>query len=161
MMPCDPFTINLTSNANRDINVCLWWTIYNWKLSINCLVYCISVYFKCMKSWLLIASRKISKDIFMYADMIFGFLWLARDRHGRMKLSVRISIRARCTTICDNVCQWLATGRWSSPGSPVSSTNKTDSHNIIEILLKVALNHHQTNKNMASDQTMILCVVDW
>ena len=27
-----------------------------------------------------------------------------------------------------------------SPGSPVSSTNKTDSHDITEILLKVALN---------------------
>jgi hypothetical protein len=25
---------------------------------------------------------------------------------------VRISIRARCTTFCDKVCQWLATGRW-------------------------------------------------
>jgi hypothetical protein len=29
---------------------------------------------------------------------------------------------------------------WFSPGSPVSSTNKTDCHNITEILLKVALN---------------------
>jgi hypothetical protein len=27
-----------------------------------------------------------------------------------------------------------------SPGTPVSSTNKTDCHDIIEILLKVALN---------------------
>jgi len=33
-----------------------------------------------------------------------------------------------------------ATGRWFSPGTPVSSTNKTDCHNIAEILLKVALN---------------------
>jgi hypothetical protein len=33
--------------------------------------------------------------------------------------------------------QWLATGRWFTP---VSSTNKTDRHDIIEILLKVALN---------------------
>jgi hypothetical protein len=52
-------------------------------------------------------------------------------------LWVRISIRARCTTLCDKVCQWLATGRWFSP---VSSTNKTDHHDITEILLKVALN---------------------
>jgi hypothetical protein len=44
------------------------------------------------------------------------------------------------TTLCDKVCQWLATGRWFSPGTPVSSTNKTDCHDIIEILLKVALN---------------------
>jgi hypothetical protein len=44
------------------------------------------------------------------------------------------------TTLCDKVCQWLATGRWFSPGTPVSSTNKADHHDITEILLKVALN---------------------
>jgi len=55
-------------------------------------------------------------------------------------VSVRISIRARCTTLCDKVCQWLVTGRWFSPGPPVSSINKTDRHDITEILLKVALN---------------------
>ena len=41
---------------------------------------------------------------------------------------------------CDKVCQWLATGRWFSPGTPVSSTNKTDHHDINKILLKMALN---------------------
>ena len=35
---------------------------------------------------------------------------------------------------------WLATGLWFFAGTPVSSTNKTDRHNITEILLKVALN---------------------
>ena len=40
-------------------------------------------------------------------------------------MGVRISIRVRCTTVCDKVCQWLATGRWFSLGPPVSSTNKT------------------------------------
>ena len=34
----------------------------------------------------------------------------------------------------------LPTGRWFSPGPSVSSTNKTDRHDITEILLKVALN---------------------
>ena len=38
------------------------------------------------------------------------------------------------------VCQWLVADRWFSPGTPVSSTNKTDRHDITEILLKVALN---------------------
>ena len=32
------------------------------------------------------------------------------------------------------------TGLWFSPGIPISSTNKTDCHNIAEILLIVALN---------------------
>jgi hypothetical protein len=43
-------------------------------------------------------------------------------------------------TLCDQVCRWLAAGRWFSPGTLVSSTKKTDRHNIAEILLKVALN---------------------
>jgi hypothetical protein len=33
-----------------------------------------------------------------------------------LMLWVRISIRARCTALCDKVCQWLASGRWFSPG---------------------------------------------
>jgi len=44
------------------------------------------------------------------------------------------------TTLCDIVCQWLATDLWFFPGTPVSSTNKTDRHDITEILLKVVLN---------------------
>ena len=36
--------------------------------------------------------------------------------------------------LCDKVCQWLGTGLWFSPGTPVSSTNKTDRHDITEIL---------------------------
>ena len=38
---------------------------------------------------------------------------------------------------CDRACQWLTTGWWYSP---VSSTNKTDRHDIAKILMKVALN---------------------
>jgi hypothetical protein len=45
------------------------------------------------------------------------------------------------------VCQLLVAGQWFSPCSPVSSINKTDRHEIAEILLKVALNTiKQTNK---------------
>ena len=71
-----------------------------------------------------------------------------------LMLWVWISIRARCTTLCEKVCQWLATGQWFSPSPgtpPVSSTNKADHHNITEILLKVALNTiEQTNKQSKS-----------
>ena len=45
---------------------------------------------------------------------------------------VRLPLRARCTTLCDQVCQWL-TVVFSG-----SSTNKTNRHDITEILLKVA-----------------------
>jgi hypothetical protein len=58
-------------------------------------------------------------------------------------MGVRILIRARCTTVCDKVCQWLATGLWLSLGPPVSSTNKTDCHDISEILSNTI---KQTNK---------------
>ena len=40
--------------------------------------------------------------------------------------------------------KWIARGWRFSPGPPVSSTNKTDRHDTAEILLKVALKHHQT-----------------
>ena len=39
-------------------------------------------------------------------------------------------------TLCDKVCQWLAAGRWFSPGTPVSSTNKTNHHNITENIIE-------------------------
>ena len=34
------------------------------------------------------------------------------------------------TTSCVKVCQRLATGRWFSPGTPVSPTNKTGRNDI-------------------------------
>ena len=46
----------------------------------------------------------------------------------------------------DKVCQLPAQGRWFSPGTPASSTSKTDRREMTEILLKVALNPKQTNK---------------
>ena len=69
-----------------------------------------------------------------------SWIYLCNQCLSPLMLWVRISIRARCTTLCDKVWQWLATGRWFSPGLPVSSTNQTDCHDITEILLKVALN---------------------
>jgi len=59
-----------------------------------------------------------------------------------LTLWVRIPIRRGIldTTLCDKACQWIAAGPWFSPGTPVSSTNKTARHDITEILLKVAWN---------------------
>jgi len=79
-----------------------------------------------------------------YGSWIFNYL--CNQCLSPLMLWVRISITARCTTICDKVCQWLATGQWFSPGPPVSSTNKTGHHDITEILLKVALSTIKTNQ---------------
>ena len=59
---------------------------------------------------------------------------------GQVKLKL-ILIPVHCSTLlCDKVCQRHATGQLFSLGTEVSSTNKTDPHDITEILLKVALN---------------------
>jgi len=51
--------------------------------------------------------------------------------------------------VSDNVYQLLAHGRWFSPGTPAYSSTKTGRHDMIEILLKVALNTiKQTNKQI-------------
>ena len=60
-----------------------------------------------------------------------------------LTLWVQIPLRwvvLNTTLCCDKVCQWLAEGVWFSMGTPVSSINKTDCHNITEILLKVVFN---------------------
>jgi hypothetical protein len=50
------------------------------------------------------------------------------------------SLTTRNTILCDKVCQWF------SPGPPISSINKTNRHDITEILLKVALNTIKPNQ---------------
>jgi hypothetical protein len=98
-------------------------------------------------------------------------MYLCNQCLSPLMLWVRISIRARCTTLCDKACQSLGAGSWFSQNPPVSSTNKTDRHDITEILLKVALNIiKQTNNQYRydtifggdnlyfySDQLCVLC----
>ena len=82
-----------------------------------------------------------------YDSWIYNYL--CNQCLSPLMLWIRILIKASCTALCDKVCQWLATGRWFSPGPPVSSINKTDPHDITEMVLKVALNKiNQTNKQV-------------
>ena len=56
---------------------------------------------------------------------------------------VFVNYKKGCTRLAvasDKVYQLLVHGRWFSPVTPVSSTTKTGRHDIVEILLKVALN---------------------
>jgi hypothetical protein len=59
---------------------------------------------------------------------------------GKYFCNVGFKFFARLAAASDKVYQLLAIGRWFSPGTPASSTTKTDRHDIAEILLKVALN---------------------
>ena len=56
-------------------------------------------------------------------------------------------------TLCDKV--W-----WFSPGTPVSSTNKTDRHDMTEILLKVALNTIALTLNQSVKQSMYYKMIE-
>jgi len=74
--------------------------------------------------------------------MVVGFATtytISAYHHWRSEIESRSRWGVLDTTLCDKVCQWLATCRWFSPNTPVSSTHKTDGHDITEILLKVAL----------------------
>ena len=61
-----------------------------------------------------------------YGSWIYNFL--RNQCLSPLKLSVQIPLRwgVLDTAICDKVCQWLAAGWWFSPGTLVSSTNKTE-----------------------------------
>jgi hypothetical protein len=75
------------------------------------------------------------------------YVYLCNQCISPLTLLVRTPLRQGVldTTLCDKVCQWLATGRWFSPGTHVFSINKTDHHdtflynwNIVESGIK----HH-------------------
>ena len=81
--------------------------------------------------------------------MVIGFTTnsaISTYHHESCEFESRLWRGELDTTLCDKVCRRLATGQWFSPGTPVSPTNKSDRHNITEILVKVTLNTiHQTN----------------
>ena len=61
-----------------------------------------------------------------YGSWIYNYL--CNRCLSPLMLWVRISIRRRCTTLCDKVCQWLAAGPWFSTGirfPPPIKTNRT------------------------------------
>jgi hypothetical protein len=112
------------------LNATLWKDfyiqLYSWLwshfiVSIECAVVVVVVWYTC--SWIYNYLCKIS----VYHHLSCEF----ESRSWRGILD---------TTLYDKVCKWLATGWWLYPGTPVSSTEKTDRVNINKILLKVALN---------------------
>ena len=84
-------------------------------------------------------------SVVCYSILYYSILYYSVLYCGSMLLS---SLLLNMASMFYDGCHYvLVTGRWFSPGSPVSSTYKTDRHDIPEILLKVALNTiDQTNK---------------
>ena len=73
----------------------------------------------------------------LYGSWIYNYL--CNQYPSPLMLWVWIPFRRDVpnASLCDKVCQWPAASWWFSS---VSSINKTDRHDITEILLKVALN---------------------
>ena len=115
--------------------LCLWLIYFTICNQIH--IFAISIHF----SYSTISIFQIDKGPswpWSYGSWIYNYL--CNQCLSPLILWIWISIRVRCTTVCDKVCQWLATGQWFSQGPPFSSTHKTVCHNITETLLKVALN---------------------
>ena len=76
-----------------------------------------------------------------YGSSVVGFYnYVCIHCLSVLKLWVIIPLGVLYTTLCNKVWRWLTTCRWFSPDTPGSSINKTDRHDITEILLKVSLN---------------------
>jgi hypothetical protein len=100
------------------------------------------VYFSVLlgSSWLLciysVNGYLITGNVYNFKAPIHNNVYCASSRVEYFVVLIFCSV----TTLCDQVCQWTAAGWWFSLGTPISSTNKTDYHDITEILLKVTLN---------------------
>ena len=89
--------------------------------------------------WYPTGNRHLQGSSWPWSYGIWIYNYLCNQCLSPLVLWIWILLRTKCTTLWNKVCQWLATGRWFSPGNQVSSTNKSDRHDITEILLKVAL----------------------
>ena len=90
-----------------------------------------------------------------YGNWIYNYL--CNQCLSPLMLRVRILIRARCTSLCDKVCQWVATVCGFLWVLQFNSTNKTDCYDVTEILLKVSLHTtKQTNKWMMHGENYLV-----
>jgi len=111
------------------------WTYASWIYNYLC-HRCISP----LKLWVRIPPMAGTSWSGWYGKRIYNYL--CNQCLSPLTLWVQITPRRGVldTAPCDEVCQWLVVDRWFSLGTLVSSTKKTDCHDIAEISLKVALN---------------------
>jgi DNA-directed RNA polymerase subunit RPC12/RpoP len=131
--------------------LCSYWVFYKIVKSehgINCILCSYYVFYKIVKSEQGINCILCSYYVFYKIVLIGCFRVWALKLYSEFSGPAWFTLMFEpCswrgvldTTLCDKACQWLAAGRWFSLGNPVSSTNKTEHHDITEILLKVVLN---------------------
>ena len=73
-------------------------------------------------------------------SMIHKMSKIYMENLQRKKKNYFTNCNSRCLLPLMTFVKWFVTDCWFSPGTPVSSINKNDCHNITEILLKVVLN---------------------
>ena len=105
-----------------------------------------------LKCW--IRPLKGSSWSWSYGSWIYNYL--CNQCLSPLTLSIWIPLKRGVldTTLYDKACQWLAAGRRFSLGTPVSTNNKTDRHDITETLLKVVLNTITLASNQNSSCTV-------
>ena len=111
------------------------------------MLYILLLFFLWICNIFCIMISEIWQTCILHLQSITSWLWsygnyLCNQCISPLTLCVRIPLGLGLldTTLYDQVCQWLAAGRWFSPVTLVSSTNKANRHDISEILLKVTLN---------------------
>jgi len=88
-----------------------------------------------------------------YGSWIYNYLW--NQCLWPLKLCAWTPFMARC--IRYNIKWQSSTGRWFYPGTPVSSTNKTDRIDITEILLNVVLDTiHEPYTTASNTRNLLL-----
>ena len=84
-------------------------------------------------------SYEVTNTVIIVHNIIWSYKYRHHCAQHHMKLQIPSSL---CTTSYEvtNTKKKPITLYWFSPGTPISSTNKTDRHYVAKILLKVASN---------------------
>jgi hypothetical protein len=83
--------------------------------------------------------------------------------HNWMKLKLKHKVHVILSMMHWSIIfAWLATGRWFSPGPPVSYTNKTDSHDLTEILccVKIKIDYAETKMSVKFEISRTCLAID-
>ena len=104
---------------------------------------CISLIIQCQ--WYVVFFKTEAKILVKQYEIYFFIYWI----YLRGKI-IFLYISKMHFDIVFHLCRWLQAGLWFSLGTPVSSINETDRHDISKILLKVAVNTITSTLNSMS-----------